>query len=131
VRDADQKSAETKVIYRRVTVWNCLPLTMKLSLLLSVIAMMGCCFVLVVFNDQCFREYDLMYTISQNLGGNWTNIVLPLGRVALLLFAVSSGLLYTFESWATKKANAMSESMDESGVTALTNTIVPSYSTEA
>ncbi len=101
VKKADEELEKKNSVYSRVTVWNAVPLVMKAILILALLSMMGCCYLLVVFNNQCFREYDLMYTISQNLGGKWTNIVLPLGRLALLLFAISYGFLYAFESWAT------------------------------
>ena len=101
VRKADEETERKNDVYRRITVWNGVPPLFKVLLLVSLFTMMGCCYLLVVFNSQCFREYDLMYTIRQNLGGNWTNIVLPLGRIALLLFLISYALLYAFESWAT------------------------------
>ena len=101
VRKADEEKERKNDIYRRITAWNSLPLLFKVLILLAVLAMMACCYLLVIFNTQCFREYDLMYTIRQNLGGNWTNIMLPLGRIALLLFVISYALLYMFESWAT------------------------------
>lgn len=101
VKKADEELEKKNSVYTRVTIWNTIPIGMRLILILALLTMMGCCDLLVFFNAQCFQEYDLMYTIQQNLGGNWTNIVLPLGRVALLLFAISYGLLYTFESWAT------------------------------
>jgi len=113
VRQADEETARKNVYYGRVTVWSSVPLKMKFILILALLAMKGCCYLLVIFNSQCFSEYDLMYTISQHLGGNWTNIMLPLGRVAMLLFAIACALLYYFESWATTKANIMEK--DDSG----------------
>ena len=101
VKEADAEASKKDSSYRRVTVWSSIPLTMKFVLISSVLAMMGCCYLLVIFNSECFREYDLMYTIEENLDGNWTNIVEPLGRVALVLFAISYSLLFIFESWAT------------------------------
>jgi hypothetical protein len=101
VQKADLEVAEKKAVYRRVTVWSNVPIIMKMILVLAVFLMMSCCYLLVVFNSECFREYDLMYTIRQNLGGNWTNIVLPLGRIALLCFINSYAMLYIFDSWAT------------------------------
>ena len=105
VEQADELSRKKQDIYRRVTVWNAIPLILKVVLIFSVLAMMGCCYMLVIFNSQCFEEYDLLFTISENLGGKWTNIVLPLGRIALLLFGISYLFLYTFESWATVSLN--------------------------
>ena len=101
VKEADAEASKKDSSYRRVTVWSSIPLTMKFVLISSVLAMMGCCYLLVIFNSECFREYDLMYTIKQDLDGNWTNIVKPLGRVALLFFSSSCLLYYVFVSWAT------------------------------
>ena len=101
VKEADAEVEKRSVVYRRATIWSDVPFVMKSVLILAVLAMMGCCYLLVLFNSQCFREYDLMYTIREHLEGQWTNIVEPLGRVALLLFASAYALLYVFEKWAT------------------------------
>jgi len=101
VREADAETARKNIFYSRATVWSSVPFAMKFILIMSLLTMMGCCYLLVIFNSLCFSEYDLMYTIREHLGGNWTNIVLPLGRLSLLLFAIAYSLLYTFESWAT------------------------------
>ena len=53
------------------------------------------------FQDLCFTRYELTYTIDENLGGKWTNLVKPLGFVAILLFLASLLLLFFFQSWAT------------------------------
>ena len=100
MREADAEAEKKNVLYSRVTVWSNVPIMMKFILNLAVLAMMGCCYLLVVFNSRCFSEYDLMYTIREHLGGNWTNIVLPLGRVSLILFTIACALLCIFESWA-------------------------------
>merc|ERR1712156_349254 len=112
VKEADEEATKKATYYQRATVWSDVPFAMKFILVLAVLAMIGCCYLLVIFNSQCFQEYDLMYTIQDDLGGDWTNIVLPLGRIALLLFAISYALLFLFESWATSKASALMDSMD-------------------
>ena len=91
--------------------------------------MIACCFLLVGYNTQCFAEYDLMYTISEHLGGKWYNLVLPLGRVALLLTVVSYAFLSIFQTWAKRETKkillAQSASADESKP--LTDTEAPTY----
>jgi hypothetical protein len=62
--------------------------------------MIASCYMVQLFADQCFREYQLTYTIEQHLDGDWKNIVKPLGVVANLLFLFSLVLLYVFRSWA-------------------------------
>jgi len=114
VEVAEEEAARKSRFYTRVTVWSSVPFQMKAILILALLTMMACCYVLVLFNSQCFSEYDLMYSIREHLDGNWTNIVLPLGRVALLLFAIACALQYIFVSWATTKADAMEH--DESGI---------------
>jgi len=114
VEEAEEEAARKSRFYSRVTVWSSVPFQMKVILILALLSMMGCCYVLVLFNSQCFSEYDLMYSIREHLGGNWTNIVLPLGRVALLLFAIACALQYMFVSWATSKADTMER--DEFGI---------------
>uniref|UniRef100_A0A7S4M5X6 Uncharacterized protein n=1 Tax=Odontella aurita TaxID=265563 RepID=A0A7S4M5X6_9STRA len=127
VAKADAEAEKNQIVNRRVTAWSGVPFFMKLVLIFAVLAMMGCCYLLVLFNSQCFREYDLMYTIGEHLGGQWTNIVMPLGRIALLLFIISYGLHYAFQSWATVKTNAAMDEMDDAEIIALTSTKVATY----
>lgn len=127
VAKADAEAQKKSIVYRRVTVWSNVPFFTKCCLVLSVLLMMACCYLLVIFNSKCFKEYDLMYTIGEHLGGQWTNIVLPLGRVALLLFVSSWALLYSFTAWAKGKANIEIKAMDENEAESLTDTKVPNY----
>mmetsp|Transcript_27067 Transcript_27067/g.32809 ORF Transcript_27067/g.32809 Transcript_27067/m.32809 type:complete len:773 (-) Transcript_27067:127-2445(-) len=112
VQEANVEAEERRTTYERVTIWRDVPTHMKYVLVTAVLSMMGCCFLLVIFNESCFRDYDLMYTIGNHLGGSWTNLVLPMGRIALMLFAISCVLLYIFESWATAKTTAELKSID-------------------
>jgi len=104
VAKADADAVKWDKAHRKAVVWTNVPVLIKHALIVSVLSMMACVYLLIVFNSKCFREYDLMYTIKENLGGKWYNIVLPLGRWALGFFAVSYLLLAgVFESWAKRE----------------------------
>mmetsp|Transcript_6652 Transcript_6652/g.7651 ORF Transcript_6652/g.7651 Transcript_6652/m.7651 type:complete len:94 (+) Transcript_6652:1-282(+) len=63
------------------------------------------CYLVQFFLSSCFVDYDLTFTIDEHLGGDWKNIVKPLGVVANYLLLVSVVLLIGFRSWAMKKAS--------------------------
>jgi len=107
VRKADEESAKVAAVRNRVKVWSNVPCFMKMMLILSVMLMITSFYILVAFGSECFEDYGLMYTIEENLGGDWTNIVKPLGRLALLLSVLSYVLFWIFGRWlqsATEKA---------------------------
>jgi len=100
VAEADAKAKKYGAAYDKVVIWGNVPFLIKMILISSAYLMLSCCYLLVIFGPLCFEDYDLMYTISENLGGDWKNLVLPLGRTALNLFAVSILSLLIFRSWA-------------------------------
>ena len=101
VKQADDLALQKTEAYSHAVVWSNVPVWAKLSLLLATASMICCFFLLVGFNAHCFTEYDLMYTISEHLGGKWYNLVRPLGRYALLLIVVATVLLGIFKAWAS------------------------------
>ena len=101
VKQADDLAVQKSEAYSQAVVWTNVPILAKLCLLMATASMIGCFFLLVGFNTYCFTEYDLMYTISEHLGGKWYNLVRPLGRYALLLIVVATVLLAAFKAWAT------------------------------
>lgn len=100
VKAADERDEAIVQAYEEVTQWGSLPLWAKSILSVSLTSMIASCYMVQLFADQCFREYQLTYTIEQHLDGDWKNIVKPLGVVANLLFLFSLVLLYVFRSWA-------------------------------
>jgi len=128
VQEATVEAKLRRTVYERVTVWHDVPKHMKYILIMAKFSMTLCCYLLFIFNDKCFREYDLMYTIGEHLGGKWINIILPLGRVVLLLFIISYTLLFSFEYWATAKTTAELKSIHEDETKQLlANTEVSNY----
>jgi len=103
VEAADAEVSKLDAVRERVTVWSNVPIVYKLSLIASFLSMVACCYLLVLFSEQSFKDYDLLYTINEHLGGNWTNLVKPLGRVALLLCVVSYIFFSFFNSWANRE----------------------------
>jgi len=129
VAEADAAAQKKASVYGQATSWHNVPILVKLCLILSALAMMGCVYLLVLFNAQCFREYDLMYTIREHLGGKWYNIVLPLGQWALGFFVVSYLLLAgVFEAWAKRQtAKALREMESAEETTPLTASEAATY----
>jgi hypothetical protein len=109
VKKADEESAKVAVFRKRVVVWSNVPIFFKLCLILSVLFMMACCYILVIFSKQSFRDYDLMFTIDEHLEGNWMNVVKPLGRKALLFFFVSIVFFQMFSMWASRETEKAME----------------------
>ncbi|GFH51182.1 hypothetical protein CTEN210_07657 [Chaetoceros tenuissimus] len=104
VREADEKDEAISNAYNQVTEWSLLPLWSKFVLGSSLATMITSCYLVQLFADKCFTEYQLTYTIDEHLDGDWKNLVKPLGIVANILLLVSCLLLYIFRSWAMRKA---------------------------
>lgn len=100
VQEADDRAAKKEEAYAEAVAWTNVPVWAKLSLILAVGCMISCFFLLSNFNEQCFAEYDLMYTIDEHLDGQWHNLVFPLGWYALLLTVIATVFLLIFKSWA-------------------------------
>mmetsp|Transcript_9065 Transcript_9065/g.22249 ORF Transcript_9065/g.22249 Transcript_9065/m.22249 type:complete len:161 (+) Transcript_9065:3-485(+) len=107
VKAADDIAQKENDAYSKATVWSNVPLWAKIALILSVASMIACCGMLVAFNTHCFAEYDLMYTISEHLGGKWYNLVKPLGRYAMMLIVVSYLFLKVFQGWASGETSTI------------------------
>ena len=104
VREADEKDEAISNAYNQVTEWSLLPLWSKFVLGSSLATMIASCYLVQLFADKCFTEYQLTYTIDEHLDGDWKNLVKPLGIVANILLLVSCLLLYIFRSWAMVSA---------------------------
>ena len=109
VKVLEDKEKHLNQCYREVTQWPKVPLMAKLTLQLSLATMVTCCYMVQLFSGACFAEYQLTYTIDEHLNGDWKNLILPLGRVAILLFLVSMVLLWAFYSWAQCKAKSLAQ----------------------
>lgn len=118
VKAADD--ADTAIIeaYQEVTQWKELPSFAQILLLLSLACMITSCYMIQLFQDDSFAEYQLTYNINDHLNGDWKNLVKPIGLVAILLFLGSIFFLLVFKTWANGKARRLlkqrskSEKMD-------------------
>ena len=105
VKAAEEESKVMEASYRDVTKWEILPFWTKFLQTVSLICMIVSCYMVLLFQDWCFAEYQLTYTIDEHLGGRWYNLVKPLGGVALILFTVSLFFISLFIWWAKIKAH--------------------------
>lgn len=100
VKRADEKDEAKREAYEDVSHWDNLPWWAKLVLSLSLVCMTVSCYLFTFFAGYCFRDYQITYTIKDNLDGDWTTLVKPLGIVANLIFLVSIVLMVIFSAWA-------------------------------
>ncbi|KAL3934118.1 MAG: hypothetical protein SGBAC_010090 [Bacillariaceae sp.] len=107
VKELEDKDEEFNECYKEATKWADLPTLSKALLTLAVISMIFACYLVQLFSSRCFAEYQLTYTIEEHLGGNWINLILPLGKIACLLFFVSCGLLLAYMQLANKAAREL------------------------
>lgn len=105
VKEAEDKAENGRKVYSDVTQWDVVPRLAKLTIAMSLVSMVSCCYMVQLFPNKCFAEYELTDTISGKLDGNWANLFLPLGRIAVLLFLLSCALLWCFIAWAKRKSS--------------------------
>jgi hypothetical protein len=99
VKAADEEQEEFNKAHEEVTKWIDMPSWVKLILSSSLALMIVTCYMVQLFLSECFTEYQMTYTISANLDGDWTNLVKPLGKLAMSLFLLSVGLYYCYSFW--------------------------------
>jgi len=109
VKDKDDAEESFRLAYTEVTNWEVVPFVMKTTLFLAVMCMIISCYTVQLFQLDCFVPYQLTDTIEEELGGNWKNLVKPVGCVSLLLFTISVILFLAFYQWAKTKATAKCE----------------------
>lgn len=90
--------------FAEITRWKVVPGAAKTLMILSVISMIAACYTVQIFGDQAFKSYQLTDTIDDRLGGDWKNIIEPLGLVSICLLALSIVLLQLFMYWASRKS---------------------------
>ena len=100
VKEYDDKEAAGIEAYKEVTQWFLVPVWSKIILICSLVTIITSFYMLQLFYDDAFTQYELTYTIDEHLGGDWKNLIKPLGQVALILFVVSTVLVILFNSWA-------------------------------
>lgn len=124
VKEREEKDEKFKRCYKEVTKWEIVPFLPKMILRLAVLTMIVSCYMVQLFARSSFAEYELTYTIDNNLDGDWTNLLLPMGRIACLLFLISCILVYSYIKWAEYEARKMMGYQDaESGQTGSNQTI--------
>jgi hypothetical protein len=109
VKIADDADIAINEAYQEVTQWKELPSFAQISLLLSLACMITSCYMIQLFQDDSFAEYQLTYNIKDHLNGDWKNLVKPIGLVAILLFLGSIVFLLVFKTWANWKARRLLE----------------------
>jgi hypothetical protein len=107
VKKASDAAEIVNEAYLEVTKWSDVPIFVQLILVLSLACMITACYIVQLFQEDAFVEYQLTYTIDANLDGDWKNLVKPLGFAAILLFSASLVFLMVFRSWAQRQAQVL------------------------
>ena len=106
VKVLDDEQVLSNQVYKEVTEWKLVPKWASFLLLCSLICMVMCCYMVQLLQEDAFAPYELTFTIEKHLQGHWTNLVKPLGRVALLLFVASIIGFSIFLCWAKVSLSA-------------------------
>ena len=99
-----QVAAEQKAKFQELTRWELLPGAAKATLILANVVMISSCYIVQLFSSYCFEPYWVNNTIKEDLDGDWSNLIKPMGQVAMILFLISCFLLFAFSKWAGSKA---------------------------
>jgi len=113
--DAQQKKTEEKErVFKEVTNWKLseaidsdysMPVWMRANLAVGAALQIATCYAAQFFSSTCFVPFQMTDTIEDTLDGDWTNIVTPVGRVVLLVWAISVVNLIIFRLWAARRAH--------------------------
>lgn len=133
VKKLDDESELSNEAYKEVTQWHLVPSFAKFILILSVVSMIGSCYVVQLFQEDAFISYQLTDTIDGRLNGDWLNLILPLGYAALAAFAASIFFFWIFLCWAKRKAKMRYEekknpTTEDNNGAAVTSNSMPSNS---
>jgi len=116
VKELEENDIAYNKAYAEVTQWIRIPKWVKFVLVFSLLSMIASCYIVALFLSSSFAQFEMNDTIGDALDGNWLNFILPLGWVALLLFAVSLFFLTIYLQWAGKSAKKFLQESDvESG----------------
>lgn len=75
----------------------------KAVLVYGTVCMSGCVYIVQMFSEYCFEEFELTDTINDKLDGKVTNFVKPLGNCAIVLFLMAVISYLTYDSLMQKE----------------------------
>ena len=114
VRVEEEKEKKREEAYLHLTHWRYVPIPWKIFLIFAEICMIISCYLVQLYPQYTFTTYALTDTIDDKLGGNWLNLMLPLGQAAVLFFLVGSICFYIFNwCWADKQVPANLDEISE------------------
>jgi len=106
----DQRRDEAQREYADATAWTHAerpaPLWVRLNLGCAALLQVLSCYAAQLLGGRCFTPFEMTDTIDGRLGGDWTALFTPFGRVVLLLWAISCAQLVLFSAWARLRMRA-------------------------
>jgi len=102
VLEADLRAQVRQDLYDQVTDWHqSMSWMMKIVTMVALTAWIVSFHLLMYFDNYCFVEYQLSYTIESHLQGSVWNFILPLGWIAMGLALLGGVLQFiVFGGWA-------------------------------
>lgn len=118
VVELDEKLQAENRAFQRETAWEMLPFLMKVALALGFVFMEASILILTLPWEKwvgvaCFQDFNLTSSVTRDLHGNVLNLVLPLGWLALALFAVPCFALCAFYAWVQVNVKRWAEMREE------------------
>jgi hypothetical protein len=106
--EAAEKAAALKRERERIfTDWHkAVPLPMKLNLIMAVVLSAGASYAFNFLGGSCFIPFQVTDSIEEKLGNSALNMILPMGRFAVLALVVSYINLQVFSFWKKSKLKA-------------------------
>ena len=98
VHQRNVANARARKAFAECTSWDAATMNccQKCLLIMSTVSTVTSCYIVQLFPAQCFVTFDITDSIDKKLGGDATNLVKPLGRVAFMLFACGWFCLWLF-----------------------------------
>ena len=75
---------------------TCGCISVSVSLCVSVLEQVMACYIAMSYASYCFATFELTDSVREDLDGDWTNFLTPLGWAVIIMFICSSLLLYLF-----------------------------------
>ena len=111
VLELAERSKETSAVFQACTSWHegTFPCCMKINLVLGAMLVGASAYMTTLFAADCFVPFAVTDTIERDLNGSALNVLLPMGWVALALFAAGSFCMLTFNMWASCLVRRLSQ----------------------
>lgn len=97
VRQADAIADAKKLRLEELRQWEKFDRVKKGVLVYGTVCMSACIYIVQMFGQYCFEDFELTDTIDEELDGKVTNFIMPLGNCAMILFFMALGSYFGYD----------------------------------